>query len=138
MKYPTLFFLIAIATAALLFYGCLLGPELKEEPCTVLLTVENPIPDTNVTVGDTLFVDLNNPPVFVSTANRRISYHSSVRQREKRVGLKLIADSNENQSEELTTIQIVGQSVGRVSTEITASSSCHENSTTFNITVTDP
>jgi hypothetical protein len=136
IKHPTLPILLAIATAALFLYGCILGPELKEEPCTDLLTVENPIPDTNITVGDTLLVDLDNPPVFVSTANRRISYQTLVRQREKRVHLNLISNSNEN--ERLAKLTIIGESAGKAMAEVKASSSCDGSSTTFNVTVTDP
>ena len=132
MKYPNLPFLVAIATGALLLYGCILGPEIKDEPCTGRLVLENPIPDTTVAVGDTLFIDLAEPPVFVSS-EERISYLPSVKQRQKRVHVNLIPNSNNN--ERLTILTITGESVGKVMAELMASSGCLENSTTFNITV---
>lgn len=136
MKHLNLPLLLAIAAAALLLYGCILGPELKEEPCTDSLRVENPIPDTTVEVGDTLLIDLVNPPVFVSSEDRRMSYQTSVRQRQKRVHLNLISNSDEN--ERFSNLTITGESAGKVMAEIMASSSCDGNSTTFNVTVTEP
>lgn len=127
--------LLAITTATLLLSGCILGPELKEEPCTELITVENPIPDTTVAVGDTLLIDLVKPPVFISSGGRSISYQTSVRQREKRVHVNLIPNSNDN--ERLTKLTIRGESVGKVMGELMASSGCRENSTTFNIAITE-
>ena len=133
MKHLNLPFLVAIATGALLLYGCILGPEIKDEPCTGRLILENPIPDTTVAVGDTLFIDLAEPPVFVSSEGRRISYLPSVRQRQMRVHVNLIP--NTNNDERLTKLTIKGGSVGKVMAELMASSGCLENSTTFNITV---
>lgn len=136
IKHPTLPILLAIASAALFLSGCFLGPELQEEPCTDLLTIENPIPDATVAAGDTLLIDLVNPPVFVSSEGRRISYQTSVRQRQERVHLNLISNSIEN--EIFAHLTIKGESVGKVMAEIVASTSCDGNSTTFNITVTNP
>lgn len=74
--------------------------------------------------------------MFASSEGRRISYQTSVRQRQKRVDLNLISNSSEN--ERLAKLTIIGESAGKVMAEVKASSSCDGSSTTFNVTVTDP
>lgn len=133
LKYPKIPFLLAIATATLLLYGCFLGPE--REPCTGRLILENPISDTTVAVGDTLFIDLSNPPVFVSSEGR-VSYDSQVLTGLSHVDLNFI--SNPNDDGYFSLFLIIGESVGKPTAELKAFSDCLENSTTFNITITEP
>jgi len=130
MKNLNLPILLAIATAALLLYGCLLGPE--REPCTGRLILENPIPDTTVAVGDTLFIDLANPPTFVSTEGR-VTYATSVLQGSGNVDTNIKSNSNDNGN--FTLLLVSGESEGEGLIEIRAFSECLENQTTINITV---
>ena len=133
MKHPKIPFLLAITTAGLLLYGCFLGPE--REPCTGRLIVENPIPDTTVAVGDTLFIDLAYPPAFVSSEGN-ITYIPSIKQGSNYVNINKMENPNDNQR--LSILLIIGESFGDAILELGANSGCLENSTTFNVTVTDP
>ena len=64
MKRTLLITTLLIATAVLLS-NCT-----ADGPCEGSLTLENPIPDVTVAVGDTVFIDLADPPVFVSSEGR--------------------------------------------------------------------
>jgi hypothetical protein len=132
MKNLNLPILLAIATAALLLYGCLLGPE--REPCTGRLILENPIPDTTVAIGDTLFIDLATPPVFVSSEGR-VSYSLNRIQGNTNIRVNLI--DNPNDGNKNTLFLIAGINQGESIIELGANSGCLENSVTFNITTTE-
>ena len=131
MKQFNLPILLAIATASLLLYGCILGPE--RGSCEGSLTLENPIPDTTVAVGDTLLIDLTNPPVFVSSKGR-VSYSYSILTGIQNVDLSVIADPNDAEGRLLI---IVGETTGEAMVEILASSGCLENSQKLDINIID-
>lgn len=132
MKHLNLPILLAIATAALLLYGCILGPE--REPCTGRLILENPIPDTTVAVGDTLFIDLANPPVFVSTEGT-VTYSPNQRSGFLNINVNRIANPDDN--DELTLLRIIGKEMGEAILQLEANSGCLENQTTITINVTE-
>ena len=130
MKYSKTPILFAIATATLLLYGCFLGPE--NEPCTGRLILENPIPDTTVAVGDTLFIDLANPPLFVSTEGS-VSYAVSGFYGFANINSNLI--DNPNDENKNTLLIINGLQVGDAGIELNAFSGCLENQTTTEISI---
>jgi len=127
MKHFNLPILFALAIAGLLLYSCT-----RSGPCEGSLRLENPIPDTTVAVGDTLFIDLANPPVFVSSEGQ-ISYIPSVMQGQMNVDVIQMENPNDNQR--LSILLIIGESVGEAILELEANSACLENQTTFNVTV---
>ena len=103
-------------------------------PCEGSLTLENPIPDTTVAVGDTLFIDLTDPPVFVSSKGR-VSYSFSVISGLRNIDLNRLA--NPNDGGDYTLFIIIGESVGEAIAELGAGSGCLENATTFNVNVNE-
>ena len=133
MKYSKTPILFAIATATLLLYGCFLGPE--REPCTGRLTLENPIPDTTVAVGDTLFIDLANPPVFVSSEGR-VAYDFMEVTGSTNIDLNRMENPNDDGN--FTLLIVIGLAQGEAIAEVTGKDGCLENSTTFNVSVTEP
>lgn len=126
-------FLLMFIGVALLLNNCT-----QEGVCEGSLTLENPIPDTTVAVGDTLFIDLANPPVFVSSEGM-ITYdylivggtHS---------GGTLNADlsiiENANDEGNFTLLLVIGEAEGEAVAELRPKDGCLENSTTFNILIT--
>lgn len=132
MKHPKIPFLLAITTAGLLLYGCFLGPE--REPCTGRLILENPIPDTTVAVGDTLFIDLAYPPAFVSSEGR-VSYFPSLNSGFFNVDVNRI--SNPNDGGKVTLLRIIGREIGEGILQLEAKSGCLENQTMITINVTE-
>lgn len=116
----------------LLLFGCL-GPE--RGPCTGSLTLEDPIPDTTVAVGDTLFIDLANPPLFVSSEGR-VSYSVNSIQGVTNIRANLI--DNPNDGNKNTLFLIAGINQGESILELVANSDCLENNTTLNLTITEP
>jgi len=125
--------LIVPAITVFVMSGCNLFSTTQEGPCEGSLTLENPIPDTTVAVGDTVAIDLTNPPVFKSTKND-ISYSFSGLQGITRIRLNLVDNPNDNNKNSLLLIR--GISKGDVRIELIALSECLENTTTINITVT--
>jgi len=121
--------LLAIATTGLLLIGCL-GPEIG--PCTGSLTIENPLPDNSVSVEDTLFVDLANPPVFVSSEGE-ITYSYSVITGGRYINPAIVANPGDNNK--FTNLMIIGLTKGKATTELKAVDGCLENSIRFNTTV---
>lgn len=126
MKHLNLSFLFALAIAGLLLYSCT-----RSGPCEGALRLENPIPDTTVAVGDTLFIDLADPPVFVSSEGR-VSYSYSILTGIQNVDLSVIADPNDAEGRLLI---IVGETIGEAMIEILASSGCLENSQKLNLNI---
>lgn len=104
-------------------------------PCEGSLILENPIPDTTVALGDTLFIDLTDPPVFVSSEGR-VSYDSEVLTGLSHVDLNFISNLNDNG--DFSLFLIIGESTGEAIAELKATDGCLENSLNFNITVTEP
>jgi hypothetical protein len=104
-----------------------------EGPCKGTLVLTNPISDVTVAVGDTVFIDLSNPPVFVSSKGR-VSYFYNIKAGVLDVNLNVRENPiNENSLE----LEIVGRRVGVAIVELLASASCMENSYIFNITITE-
>ncbi len=98
-------------------------------PCTGSLTLENPIPDITVAVGDTVLIDLTNPPVFVSTEGR-VSYSL-----DQLSGYIAISTSiTYSLYGENPLLRIEGLDSGDAIIELRASSECLENHTTIKIT----
>ncbi|MAO64411.1 MAG: hypothetical protein CL666_05380 [Balneola sp.] len=128
MKRTPLILLLLLATAVLLS-NCT-----QSGPCEGSLILENPIPDTTVAVGDTLFIDLTNPPVFVSSEGR-ISYHFNGIQGATNIRLNLV--DNPNDDDKNTLFLIYGLNQGESILELKASSSCLENSQLLKITITE-
>jgi len=127
MKYLNILTLFALAIAGLLLYSCT-----RSGPCEGLLRLENPIPDTTVAVGDTLFIDLVNPPVFVSSEGN-ITFIPSIKRGSNHININKMENPNDNQR--LSILLIIGESVGDAVLELQAASGCLENQTTINITV---
>lgn len=121
LNLPTLF---ALAIAGLLLYSCT-----RSGPCEGSLRLENPIPDTTVAVGDTLFIDLANPPVFVSSEGK-VSYDYTIVSGVTNSNMNLIGDTG-------SILTIIGRSSGESILEVRAISGCLENSQVLTITITD-
>lgn len=83
-------------------------------------------------MGDTLFIDLANPPVFVSSEGR-ISYLPVLQSGYLNVDVNKVANSEDNGR--LSIHRIIGREVGDAVLALQASSECLENQTTINITV---
>ena len=132
MKYSKTPILFAIATATLLLYGCFLGPE--REQCTGRLILENAIPDTTVAVGDTLFIDLANPPVFVSSEGE-VTYLFQALTNGTNIDLNRMENANDDGK--FTLLIVIGLARGETRAEVTGKDGCLENSTTFDITITE-
>lgn len=126
---PPIPFLL-LATAMLLLYSCT-----QSGPCEGSLTLENPLTDTTVAVGDTLFIDLTDPPVFVSSEGR-VSYSFEVLSGLTNVDLNRMANPNDEGN--YTLFLIIGEAEGDAIAELRAKDGCLENSTTFNINITEP
>ena len=125
-----------LATAiVLLVAGCNIFGTGQSGRCEGSLTLEHPIPDTTVAVGDTLFIDLANPPVFVSSKSE-ISYAFEVLTGLSHVDLNRM--ENPNDGGNFSLLLIIGEAKGEARAELQANSSCLENSLTFNIIVTEP
>jgi hypothetical protein len=103
-----------------------------EGPCEGTLVLTNPISDVTVAVGDTVYIDLANPPVFDSSKGR-ISYDINGILGITNIRLNLIdnpLDDNKN-----TLLLINGINKGVASIELNAFSGCLENKTTIHITI---
>lgn len=129
MKRTPLILFLLLATAVLL------STCTQSGPCEGSLTLENPIPDTTVAVGDTLFIDLTDPPVFVSLEGR-VSYSFGVLSGLSNVDLNRMANPNDDGN--YTLFLVIGEAEGEAIAELRAKNGCLENSLTFNITVTEP
>ncbi|SMO94190.1 hypothetical protein [Gracilimonas mengyeensis] len=127
MKRTPLILFLLLAPVVLLLQNCS-----QSGPCKGSLTLENPIPDTTVAVGDTLFIDLTDPPVFVSSKGR-VSYSFDVISGLRNIDLNRLA--NPNDRGDYTLFIIIGESVGEAIAELRAGSGCLENETTFNVNV---
>lgn len=126
MFLPTHFH-IAIAV----FIIALIASCTMEGSCEGTLVLTNPISDVTVAVGDTGYIDLTNPPVFVSSEGR-VSYFYNIKAGVLDVDLS-VRENPINKNSLL--LEIVGKRVGVAQVELLASSGCLENSTLFNITV---
>jgi hypothetical protein len=131
LKYFKILFLFAITTTVLFLYGCQQGSV--NEPCNERITLENAIPATTVAVGDTLFIDLTNPPMFVSSEGN-VTYTSSIKQGSNLVNINILENTDDNQR--LSILSIIGKSVGESVLELQADSGCIEDQTTIDITIT--
>jgi hypothetical protein len=119
---------IAIAV----FIIALLASCAMEGPCEGTLVLTNPISDVTVAVGDTVYIDLSNPPVFVSSKGR-VSYFPEVLTGLSNVDVHYKANPNDQGN--FTLLLVIGEAKGNASAKLSAVSNCLENSTTFNITV---
>lgn len=95
----------------------------------------NPIPDVTVAVGDTVHIDLANPPVFVSSGGR-VSYDFGLQSGLLNVDLNRMPNPKDNGK--YTLLLVIGERKGTAIAELRAISGCLENATFFNIIVTEP
>ena len=102
--------------------------------CEGYLRVYHPIPDTTVVVGDTLLIDITNPPLFDSS-EEKISYGLNGVSGLAFLKANLISNPLDNGRN--TLLLVTGRSEGQSVIEINASSNCLENSTNFTITFID-
>lgn len=100
--------------------------------CEGFIVLTNPISDVTVAVGDTVFIDLANPPVFKSS-ERNLTY--SFRALTGSVHFDLNRNANPNDSGKFSLLLVVGESQGEALAELIATSGCLENETTFKVTV---
>jgi hypothetical protein len=100
MKQAPLILFLLLATAVLLS-NCT-----QSGPCEGSLTLENPLPDTTVAVGDTLFIDLTDPPVFVSSEGE-VTYDYSIESGVTNSNMNLIGNKG-------SILTITGRAVGKL------------------------
>ena len=129
MKHLNLSFLFALAIAGLLLYSCT-----RSGPCEGVLRLENPIPDTTVAVGDTLFINLANPPMFVSSEGF-VGYGLDQTYGYTNINSNII--DNPDDENKNTLLIIIGLQVGDAGIQLNAFSGCLENQTTITINVTE-
>jgi hypothetical protein len=116
-----------ITISVFLFLACT-----QAGPCEGSLVLENPIPDTTVAVGDTLFIDLTDPPVFVSSEGE-VTYFYSIVSGVSYVNPSIITEHNNGSKSDY--LQIIGRVLGDSIVELQASSDCLENSQLLTINV---
>jgi hypothetical protein len=104
----------------------------SEKPCEGTLVLTNPIPDVTVAVGDTVYIDLANPPVFVSSEGR-VSYDYQVYIGTLNANLNMTKNASDNNN--FTLLLVIGRSVGVAVAELLPNDGCLENKTTFNINI---
>lgn len=104
----------------------------SEKPCEGTLVLTNPIPDVTVAVGDTVYIDLANPPVFVSSEGR-VSYDYQVYIGTLNANLNMIKNVSDNNH--LTILLVIGRFEGVAVAELLSKDGCLENKTTFNINI---
>ncbi|MCR9133781.1 MAG: hypothetical protein NXI08_14470 [bacterium] len=107
----------------------------QEGRCEGTLVVENPIEDITMSVGETLFIDLTNPPVFVSSEGRVI-YDISYLSVEGAV--RIIFANNPNDNGHLSMIKLTALDKGEDFFQLSASHGCLENQLNFKVTVIKP
>lgn len=122
--------LIAILPISLLVF--LLLNSSCDPICEGYLRVINPIPDTTLVVGDTLFIDLTDPPVFKSSEDR-IDYWYNVLDGNFYSDLSIY--TGYNKEDKIDSLQIIGRSPGKSIVKLIGVSDCLENSTTFTVNV---
>ncbi|SMO80770.1 hypothetical protein [Gracilimonas mengyeensis] len=130
MKQSSVILFLLLVTASLILQNCS-----QSGPCEGSLTLENPIPDTTVAVGDTLFIDLTGPPVFVSSKGR-VSYLPVLQSGYLNVDINQIANQADNGK--LSILRIIGIEIGEAILDLQASSGCLENQLTITINITEP
>lgn len=118
-----------LCTAILLLTNCT-----QSGPCEGSLTLGNPLPDTTVAVGDTLFIDLASPPLF-ETSGEKITYDYEITLGTVNADLSII--ENPNDENNYTLLLVMGITEGEAIAQLIAKDGCLENSLTFNITVTE-
>lgn len=107
----------------------------QEGRCEGTLVVENPIEDITMSVGETLFIDLTNPPVFVNSEGP-ISYDTSIISNIEIVDVDRVKNPNDNGF--LTMIKIIALEEGVAIIKLSASYGCLENQFNFEVTSIKP
>lgn len=120
--YPLLILTLAI--------GITSGSCTQEGLCEGNLIIENPIEDITMTVGDILFLDLTDPPVFVSSEGR-VSYKISNLSVEGVV--RIIFAKNPNDNGYLSLIKLTALDKGDEFFQLSASHGCLENQINFKV-----
>jgi hypothetical protein len=115
-----------------IFFITLLASCAMEGPCEGTLVLTNSISDVTVAVGDTVYLDLANPPVFISSKGE-VTYTFRELVTGGKTGLNRA--SNPNDDGKQTLLVISGRLAGTVVIELSATSGCLENYTLFNVTV---
>lgn len=110
----------------------LLSSCTMEKLCEGSMVLTNTIADVTVAVGDTLFIDLANPPVFVSSKGE-VTYSPWIRQGFTNINVNRIPNSEDGG--DLSILVIIGRSVGEAVIELEVFSGCLENSLSFNINI---
>lgn len=108
----------------------LLASCTSEGPCEGSMVLTNPISDVTVAVGDTVNIDLTNPPVFVSSEDR-IAYFPRIRSGFFNISVNRLANDDGN----LSILVVMGKTVGESMVELEASSGCLEGKINFNVIV---
>ena len=116
-------FIVAASVILLLVYNCT-----ADGPCEGYLRVVNPIPDTTVVVGDTLFIDLADPFVFESSKGNT-SFLPAVTYGFRYLGVNAIYKGEE------TILLVIGKEKGNGEITVFASDDCLENKAIFKVSI---
>lgn len=104
----------------------------SEDLCEGTLVLTNPISNVTLAVGDTVYIDLSNPPVFVSSKGI-VSYDYTILAGVENVDLNIIARNNLGNY--TSRLEIASRNTGGAIVNLHARSGCLENYTLLNITV---
>lgn len=107
----------------------------QEGLCEGTLVVENPIEDITMSVGETLFIDLINPPVFVSSEGCIVYDMSNL------TGIGIIdvnLEKNPDDNEQLSMLKINTIKEGEAIIKLSAYCGCLENQFNFEVTSIKP
>ncbi|MBO6792654.1 MAG: hypothetical protein JJ895_01995 [Balneolaceae bacterium] len=127
MSFKTLYPLLILSLAI----GFTSGSCTRDGLCEGTLVVENPIEDITMTVGDILFLDLTNPPVFVCSEGGIVYDKSNL----SGIGIiDVVEVQNPNENERLSMLKITALKEGEAIIVLSAYCDCLENQINFNVT----
>jgi len=114
--------------------------QTERSGCEGNIVVQNPIPDTTLYAhGDSLMIDLvGNPPVFVQTANKGMSFTAQFTDLEGQLVVFPTIKLNPNTGE-VSILKVVPYNAGKAIVTVRAEDGCIDywESNTFEVTVID-
>lgn len=123
-----------VLLVSLMLSGCY--PSSREGRCEGEIRVKRTIPDTTLAVGDTIYIDLTDPRIFVKPPDNVISYSRIIIYGSDVVGVGRRDNPNDTTENPYSLFKIYGQKKGEALIQIDASHGCLENNTRFKVTVT--
>lgn len=118
---------------ALISTACIF-PETN--PCTGFINIVGTIPDTTVVIGDTLYIDLTDPPLFQDSQGRPVSFNLPTKLGTGTLHVKVHLVPNPDDEDKRSLLEIVGLSTGENLYQIQGvSASCSEKNIELKITV---